>query len=184
MTKAKFRKILVNLHLYFAAVLAPAFILVAITGGLYLLGNKGQITKIPVEAASAQSLDFKAETLDADVRAALSVIDPDYAFEYVKNRGTTLQTRPTSRMHYELKTTPNGVTVTRNEPNLQSRMMELHKGHGPGLYKTYQKVSAVALMAIIFGGVLMGLMMPGLRRKTILASIAGAAVFIYVAFLS
>ena len=56
-------------------------------------------------------------------------------------------------------------------------MMELHKGHGPALFKTYQKLVALTLFFVIFGGVMVGLLAKAYRRKTVIALVFGAIVF-------
>jgi len=53
MTNPKIRKYLVLAHLYFAGFLAPAFLMVAISGGLYLLGNKGSFKTESVSLPAA-----------------------------------------------------------------------------------------------------------------------------------
>jgi len=60
-------------------------------------------------------------------------------------------------------------------------MMELHKGHGPTAFKTYQKLVALALMAVVFGGFFVGLLAANYRRKTLIASGLGVIVFLLLA---
>ena len=134
------RKLLITLHLYLAAFLAPAVLLVAISGGLYLAGVKGNVEETSIYRGSAVTLDPEASTLKADVARVLAEAGvQDYSFEYVKVSGNTLTTRPTSKHHYILKLHADAVEVIAARPSLQSRMIELHKGHGPTLFKTYQR---------------------------------------------
>ncbi len=184
MINPKVRKILILLHLYAAAFMAPAFGLVAITGGLYLLGNKGSVEQVAISLPAGTTLDFESETFDSDVREILKSADIDHRFEYMKNKQDQAQTRPTSRTYIEFKQTPNGLVATRNTPNLQYAMMELHKGHGPKLFKTYQKLVALALLAVVFGGFLVGLLAKAYRMKIIFSSVTGLGVFLMLALLA
>ena len=171
------RKLLVNLHLYFAAFFTPAVLLVAVSGGLYLVGVKGTVTQQSIYKGSA-AIDGSSPSLRADVAKLLTAAGVEsYTFEYVKVRGDTLYTRPTSSDHYIVKTSNEGVEVIQAQPNLQSRMIELHKGHGPSAFKTFQKVFAVGLLFIMLSGVLLGLTSAKLLRPTFLTVMAGAIAF-------
>jgi len=174
----KLRPILVTLHLFFAGFMAPAFLLVAVSGGLYLMGNKGQTTSQVIELPASAALDFTSKTLEADVRALLADAGIKHRFEYVKTRGDdVIHLRPTSRRYIEMEQTRNGLTAALITPNLQASMMELHSGHGPKLFKLYQKFVALALLVVIFGGVLVGLLARAYRRKTVTALALGTIVF-------
>jgi len=61
--------------------------------------------------------------------------------------------------------------------------MELHKGHGPKLFKIYQIITGMALFFIIVGGVVVGLMARAYRRKTIIASSIGTGAFLLLSFI-
>jgi len=178
MNDPKIRKLLILLHLYGAAFMAPAFLLVAISGGNYLLGNKGSFATTPVTLPAAASLDFKSPTLENDVRALLKSKNISHKFDYVKNRGNVIQLRPTSRKYIEMTQTPQGLTASYKQPNLVASMMELHKGHGPSLFKTYQKLVALTLFFIVFGGILVGLLAKTYRRKTGVALALGTIIFV------
>ncbi len=178
MTDPKTRKLFVTLHLIFAGLLAPAFLLLAITGGNYLLGNKGSFEKTPIALSQGASLDFKSSSLEDDVRKFLLDNDIDHDFEYVKNRGTTIQLRPTSRKYIEMTQSVEGLKASWVEPSLQAGFMELHKGHGPKLFKTYQKLVALGLIGVVFGGILVGLMAPAYRRRTIISTALGVLIFV------
>lgn len=175
------RKYLVIAHLLFAGFMAPMFIMLSISGGLYLIGNKGDVNAQALVLPATASLDFKSETLEDDVRALLKTANIEHEFEYVKNRGSLIQLRPTSRTYIEIKQTPDGLAATRNVPDFQKSMIELHKGHGPTLFKTYQKLVAITLFLVVFGGLLVGFLSPTYRRKTVLSTIAGMLVFLALA---
>ena len=164
--------------MYLAAFFTPAVLLVAISGGLYLAGVKGDVEQKTIFSSSDIAINSKSASLHADVAALLSRAGvKSYSFEYVKIRGTDLYTRPTSSDYYIIKTSSDGVEVIFAQPNLQSRLMELHKGHGPPTFKTFQKLFAVALTFIICSGLWLGISNARLRRSALLTATAGALVF-------
>ena len=185
MTDPKTRKTLINLHLLFAGFLAPAFLLVAISGGLYLIGNKGSSASEAIVLPAGSALDFKSTTIDADVRALLASAGIEHKFGYVKSRGASkIHLRPTNRTYLEFNQTEDGLRAKRVSPDFQGAMMELHKGHGPKLFKLYQKLAALGLIGVVFGGVLVGLLARVYRRKTLGALAAGSILFLILALLA
>jgi len=178
MTNPKIRKLLVTLHLLFAGFLTPAFLMLAITGGNYLLDNKGTFTKTPVELVAGAELDFDSDILRDDIIKLLDDSNISHKFEYVRNRGTRLELRPTSRKYIEISKTDSGLKANWVQPSLQAGFMELHKGHGPKLFKTYQKLVALGLIGVVLGGFLVGFLAPAYRRKTLIATGLGALTFI------
>jgi hypothetical protein len=171
-----------TLHLCVAAFLAPVVVLMAISGGLYLLGIKGNVTEIPVSLVPGVSLDLAASDLEAAVRQLLTEAGIEHRFEYLKREDGALITRPTSRVYYIVHGGEDGVRVTRNEPDLQKRLIELHKGHGPTAFKTLQKVMAAGLLVVVSTGFWLGLSAVGLRARMAITSAAGLLLFIVLAF--
>lgn len=184
MTDPKIRKLLVTLHLIFAGLLTPAFLLLAITGGNYLLGNKGSMEKTPIALSADSALDFGSDTIKDDIIKLLAANNVEHSFEYVKNRGNVIQLRPTSRKYIELKQTDSGVTASWVKPSLQAGLMELHKGHGPKLFKTYSKIVALGLIGVVLGGFLVGFLAPAYRRRTLMATGIGTLLFFALVFMS
>lgn len=171
-----------SVHLCVAAFLAPVVLLMALSGGLYLLGIKGKVNEIPVSLASGASLDIAAPDLEAAVRRLFKDAGIEYRFEYLKREDGTLTTRPTSRVYYVLRVGQDGVQATRNEPDVQKRLIELHKGHGPTAFKTLQKILAAGLIAIVGTGFWLGLSSVGLRARMAAISAVGLLLFIVLAF--
>ena len=171
-----------NLHLCVAAFLAPVVVLMATSGGLYLLGVKGKVKEIPVPLAPGASLGLAASDLKAAVRQLLTDAGITHRFEYLKHEDSTLTTRPTSRVYYVVHVGQDGVRVTRNEPDVQKRLIELHKGHGPTAFKTLQKIMAIGLLGIVSTGFWLGLSTIGLRARMIAISGAGLLFFVILAF--
>ena len=180
------RRKIITLHLLLAAFMAPAFIMVAVSGGLYLLGIQGSETEthITVPHKGTPGVDIVIDEnrnpadLESEVRALLDQLDLDIDFEYLRVRGTTLVTRPTSRQHILIRYTEDGLEVVKRSPDLQSSMMELHKGHGPALFKTYQKWVAVGLIFVMLSGLWMGLSNKALRLRTFASLGIGLVTFV------
>ena len=180
----KFRKYLILAHLWLAGLMAPAFALHAISGGLYLMNIKGEASTERVALPAGAALDFESATLEADVRALLKTANLTHDFEYIRNRGSVIQLRPPSRTYLEFKQSPQGLSAARVKPDTVRSMMELHKGHGPQIFKSYQKLVALLLLAVVLGGILVGLMSKAYRRQTTIAVVVGIAVFVFVGFIA
>ena len=175
------RALLIKLHLYFSAFFAAAIVLVAVSGGLYLIGIKGTIEQTPV-GTLATGQQLLLEPSEAKVQAALASLGvSDFEFEYVKQKGSQLITRPTTRPFYTLDISGEDAVVRYNEPSLQKRMIELHMGHGPTAYKAYQQVFAAGMLFIILTGLWLGLSSARLRFSTAVISGAGVILFLWLA---
>ena len=172
------RSFWIKAHLIAAAFFTPALILIAISGGLYLLGIKGEVTQTPIAVPADQHIDPDSPSLEADVADLLRTLNADADFEYLKIDGNTLITRPTSEPYYEITLTAEGMTVTHNRPSLQKTMIELHKGHGPLMFKDFQKAMAAALLFILLSGTWLGLSSKGLQLTTVAAAGSGLAVLL------
>jgi hypothetical protein len=172
------RKLLITIHMYLAAFFTPAVLLVSISGGLYLAGIKGKVEQETIYSSNHTTIDSKSTSLYTDVSTLLADAGVEsYSYEYVKVSGANLYTRPTSSDHYIIKLSEGGVEVIHARPSLQSRMIELHKGHGPSAFKTFQKAFAVGLIFIILSGLWLGISAARLRRSTLMTATAGAVVF-------
>lgn len=176
------RKLFITLHLYAAAFVAPAFLLVAITGFNYLMGNKGEFPKTEIALSEGAVLDFKSPTIKEDTQALIASFDDGYSFEYIKDRGSLIQTRPTSKDYYQFEQTEQGLKAYKVEPNLQGSMMELHKGHGPKLFKLYSKIVAIVLIFVVLSGFYLGIASKVLRKPTAIVSGAGLLLFSLLAW--
>ena len=174
------RALLIKLHLYCSAFFAAAIVLVAVSGGLYLIGIKGTIEQTPV-GTLATGQQLLLDPSEAKVQAALASLGvTDFEFEYVKQKGSQLITRPTTRPFYTLDINGDEAVVQYNEPSLQKRMIELHMGHGPTAYKTYQQVFAAGMLFIILTGLWLGLSSARLRIPTAVISGSGVVLFLWL----
>jgi len=176
------RNLWINLHLYLAAFLAPCLLVMAVSGGLYLIGITGTLSSTPVSVPAGTVIDLDSPSVEADVRALLRQLGIVHEFEYVRKSGNRLLTRPTSRTYYEIALAGDTLEVTRQVPDLQKCLIELHKGHGPLLFKDFQKILAVGVLCIVFSGLRLGLSSPGLRTRTIVTGLGGLALFVLLAF--
>ncbi|MEX1664835.1 PepSY-associated TM helix domain-containing protein [Zhongshania arctica] len=171
------RKLFVSIHLYLAAFFSPIVIIMAVSGGLYLLDYKGETSRTVLGQITGARLDADSETLEADVAALLASLNIETRVEEVRARGDSFNTRPSSRVNYTLRQTDTGVEVEELNPNLQAIMMELHKGHGPAIYVVLQRIFALGLVLIMLSGLYLGWMSPMYRGKTLLLSGLGVLVF-------
>ena len=172
------RNLWISLHIWTASFFAPILVMMAISGGLYLLGIKGNVKEFPVSLETGAILDLASTHLEADVGRLLKEAGIDHQFEDVIQDGEILTTRPTSRVHYVLQVGEDGVRVTRNVPDLPKRLMELHKGHGPTAFKTLQKFMAVGLLIIVISGFVLGLSSVRLRAQVL--GISGLALLLFL----
>ena len=171
------RSLLITIHLYLSSFFGVVVLLVAFSGGMYLIGVKGSITETEVGSING-GVALMADPGKEAVLTALGAAGvQDFSFDYVITRGDTLFTRPTSRTHYGLKVDGDAVTVTRHEPSFQKRLQELHFGHGPSLYREFQKLFAAGMVFIILSGLWLGLSSERLRRNTLISAGSGLVVF-------
>ena len=175
------KRFLLLTHLLLAAIVTPMLFLLVISGGLYLIGEKGKVEIRNIEVPKAAQLDFKSNNLHQEVEQLLNELSFDHQFEYIRNRGEVIQLRPTSKTYLQFRQTDDGLKLSKHTPDLQSSMIELHKGHGPTLFKTYQKFVALSLLLIVLSGVWMGLVHPKYRRHTTVSLIGGILLFAILA---
>ncbi len=176
------RQLWINLHLCVAAFITPVLLIIAISGGLYLIGIKGKTVKTNIPMPANSNLNLKSGDLKGDVDKLLRGAGIDHSFEYIKRSGSTLTTRPTSRTYYVLNVTEKGVKASRVLPDMQKRLIELHKGHGPLAFKQFQRITALGLIFAMFAGLWLGLSDTDLRRQTAIATGAGLLVSLWLAF--
>jgi len=174
------RRIILLGHLIIASLTLPLILMVATSGGLYLIGVKGESVSTEIELPANVNLDFESASLDSDIKALIKQLKLDIQYEYLKNRGSLVQTRPTSKTHLEFSNANGVLKLVKKQPNLQSSMIELHKGHGPTAFKTYQKFVALCLILVLLSGIWMGLTNKNLRRKTLISMGLGFTVFFFL----
>lgn len=176
------RKLMMTIHLYLAAFFAPILLLMAVSGGLYLVGVKGSMDKGDPVFVNGATIDAEGDT-KAQIKTLLDEAGFSSRFESVKDRGDKFQTRPSSRDHFEITPNEAGVSITPVSPSLVAAMMELHMGHGPKLYRSVEIVMALGLVLILLSGLIIGIKSPLLKTPTVAVSAAGIIIFIVLAAL-
>lgn len=183
MNPLQLRRLLISIHLYLAAFMAPAFLVVAVSGGLYLAGVEGKTTDTPINLPAGTTLDLTAPDAADQARALLKQEGVDVSFEYLRGRGNAAMTRPTTRAHVTFEQGPEGLTARLSKPDFAYALMELHKGHGPKVYRLYQILVAAALFFVVVGGLVVGLLANTYRRPTVIATAAGVTVVTLLGFI-
>lgn len=172
------RKIVINIHMVLASFFLPLLLMMPFTGGMYLLGFKGEqkttesfrvLRDIPVE--EEERMQFFREQFDAH--------QLDFDFEYIASSGSNFTFRPSSRVHYVASKVGSETIVSKVEPNLLKRMIELHKGHGPKLMKRFQMIFGLALILVTFSGLWLAVTIPAYRKITFISFGLGAALIAF-----
>lgn len=176
------RKTLFDIHFYFSSFFTPFLILMAVTGTSYLFGYKG--STVSTEIKTGISLASDKEAMKKQISDLIKRVDANYRFEALKDRGPSIQTRPSTRDFYNFKKRSDGLfTLYKVRPDILSRLIEVHKGHGPKLLKNLQKLLGVALFFIVITGFLMSLKIKA-RLKHFLGTISlGTMVLVALFFL-
>jgi len=145
-----------------------------------LFGNKGSVNETLVKSNVMVEKENKKEQISKIVKE----INSDYSFESLKDRGSSIQTRPTTRDYFNFKKNSDGTfNVYKAEPNFLLRIIEVHKGHGPALLKYLQKVLGFALIIITITGLLMSLQLKARIKGFLISMSVGGAVLFGMFFL-
>lgn len=181
------RKLLINIHLFLASFMAPILIVISISGGLYLMGYKGNVDSTSIHKGALDEFNPQAEDLKSEITRLLSVNNIEYSFDYVKKSGSNFFTRPTNREYYVIrvknKGKEQGIEIIHQKPDFIKSIVELHKGHGPTIFKTFQKFVAVGLLFVLVTGLWLGLTAPRLQKITIGLASGGLFTFLLFAFI-
>ena len=172
------RKTLMTIHLYLAAFFTPMLLIMAVSGGLYLLNVKGNMEKGEPVLIPGATLTQEGDAKIAELSTILENVGLNGDFDYIRERGAMMQTRPTSRDHYEVKAVAGGLEVTPVSPDLLAALMELHKGHGPSIFRTMEIVLALGLVLILLTGLIIGVQSPLFKIRTV--AITGGGIFVAV----
>ena len=95
---------------------------------------------------------------------------------------TTLTTQPAHKTHFRITVNPDGdVAIERRSPDLQRRLIGLHRGEAEAPFKYLQYVMAVGLLCVLGLGLYMGLSHRRLRWITAAAAATGLVLFLVLA---
>jgi hypothetical protein len=144
----------------------PFFILFVVTGTLYLAGIKGESEKKLVKTFDI-TLSKNVEILDAQVKQILKDEGIKFDYEYLKIKGKSIYLRPTSRDYYVFERAEQ-TKLYKVESSFQKKMMELHKGHGPTLFKRFSIVFGVGLFLVGITGIYLGVSVKAYRRTSLI----------------
>jgi hypothetical protein len=170
----KLRQIMVKIHLILGSLLMPFLLMMPLSGVFYLLDMKGEATK--------EKAFVITETVPSDEGARTEFFNQQftknnisYSFENIKTSGTDFLFRPTSRTHYIATEIDGVLTMQKVVPDFTKRIIELHKGHGPKLVRTYQIVFGLSLILITLSGIWIAFVSPAYRRFMLASVILGSA---------
>ena len=173
---------LINLHLGVASLFLPFMLLMPITGGLHLLGVKGEQVKTTAFKIE-EPLPEDPKEQEAFFRDQFKKQGIEFDFEYVRAGGGNYTFRPSSRVHYMATKSDAGIEVFKLEPDLAKRLMEIHMGHGPGLIKMMQIAFAFALVLVSLTGVWLAVVLPAYRQVMLMSFGVGAAIVLLALFI-
>lgn len=92
---------------------------------------------------------------------------------------TTLTTQPGYKTHYRITVNPDGdVAIEKRSPDLQRRLIGLHRGEAEAPFKYLQYVMAVGLLCVLGLGLYMGLSHRQWRWPTAGAAAVGLLLFL------
>ncbi len=171
-------KILLKIHLVLAAFFLSFLLVLPLSGGLYLLGEKG--------STSEKLLFITGETKNLDRSSIESLLQEnkiDHSFEYIKKKGNSLILRPSHREHIVIKKEGDNKNFYLVKPNFIKSLVEIHKGHGPRLLKSFQIASALGLLLITISGLILLVKRKSLTKDILISFLSGAFIFIALCFI-
>ena len=169
------RKLFLNIHLYLAAFFLPFLLLMPITGVSYLLGEKG--AKVSRVEFSTNEVPPQDKTQQKEwIKNQFENNNIDFDWEYIKPNGNDLILRRSSKDHYIVSVQADKTDFIKIEPNLLLKLIELHKGHGPALFKSLEISAGIGLILLTISGIFLSFYSRSLRKKFLLPLIIGSIV--------
>lgn len=171
------RKLFLNIHLYLAAFFLPFLLLMPITGVSYLLGEKGaKVSRVEFSTNEVPPQDKNQQK--EWIKNQFENNKTDFDWEYIKPNGNDLILRPSSKDHYIVSVQADKTDFIKIEPNLLLKLIELHKGHGPSLFKSLEISAGIGLIFLTISGIFLSFYSRSLRKKFLLPLIIGSIVTI------
>jgi hypothetical protein len=175
------RKNLINIHLILGGFFLPVGLMFAITGGLYTFGFKGSYEtkewQIPAQADLAIELPYLLGVAN-DVLKVADLEAPSGAAG-IKKMGTAWQLEWTgSRADFILESTdqPETLKAQYKKTNTHRFFVQLHKAKGGLIFKILAGAFSVALILLLFSGIMMAMASPDYMRLMKISLGAGTLV--------
>ena len=172
------RKNIIQIHLVLAAFLLPFLIHLPTSGVLYLLGQKGKANKELAFTVNNELKPTKEAILEVFKTQSI-----DFDFEYIKKKNGKMILRPSTKEHYEIVPTAQGHQFYKITPDFILKIVEMHKGHGPGLFKKFQIAAGIGFILITLSGLWLIFSVPSFLKISIISFAAGFVIFIGTLFL-
>jgi hypothetical protein len=170
------RKIMIYAHLGLAALFMPMLLLMPFTGAMYLWGFKGDEVKTEAFQLSAPIPENQADR-EQFFKDQFKQAGIEFKFESVNVSKTSVIFRPQTRDYYAASLGEGGGwTVSKVQPNLLKRLIEVHKGHGPNLMRIFESIFGMALILTTLSGLWLAWTVKPYRKVTLVSFGIGAAV--------
>ncbi|NVK37917.1 MAG: PepSY domain-containing protein [Gammaproteobacteria bacterium] len=180
---------IINLHLILAAVLLPAILMFAITGGFYTWGVKGgydsQSYKLPLANPLGADLGSLVQFAQAELDKQNQAY-PTGGAKLKSNEHTHILEWTGSNLDISLSTDKGSslATLQVKQTSPYRQLVQLHKAKGGTVFKIYAALVAIGLLVILFSGVLMGVTLTKYRQTTVLALLAGTGLWVLAVVMS
>jgi hypothetical protein len=174
-----YRPYIIKFHLLLTSFFIPFLIILPLTGTLYLLNIKGTVEKTSAFHI-VQILPTESKELETFFRQEFKDRNIDYPFETIKIALPELIFRPTTKNYYQAKINPQGAEVFFVKPNWQTKLMELHKGHGPKVAKKWSVVFGVGFFLILISGFILALTQSSEGKWILIPSVIGSLILFFL----
>lgn len=158
----------------------PLLLLMPFTGVMYLLGYKGDQTKVEAFRIPEAVIPTEEAAQESFFREVFAKSGVAYSFSYVRVSGKEFTFRPTSRVHYVANVSENAdkpeIVFSKVEPNLLKRLIEIHKGHGPVAMKWFEIAFGMAVILTAISGLWLAWTVQPYRKVTLISFGVGALV--------
>ena len=171
------RPAIVKIHLILAGFFLPFLIIIPLSGGLYLAGEKGSFEETK-DFVLKEKLPEQKDLFEKRVWEIFREQGISYQFEYARMRQDGADLRPTSKPHYRIRYKNDETQFIFVEPNIWAHLMELHKGHGPRAFKWLQIFFALGLLSIGISGVYLAFSVTTHRKPLFISAAFGFILFI------
>ncbi len=166
----KTRSLFLFSHLAIGCYFLPLMLIMPLSGALHIWGVAEDQEK--TEAFRVEAI-VPATDQESFFREQFKKQSIDFDFEYIKSSKSDFIFRPTSRTHYVATQEGSQLIFTKVTPNLNRRLMELHKGHGPQLMRRLEMIFGIALIFVALSGVWLAVSSKGYRKVTLISFSVG-----------